>query len=666
MTPKQVFETGLQYHHYANTAYPLTPKSFKEFRINAPAEYPDFLKKQWADVDHLNLYVHVPFCTVRCRFCEYVVLENTGINTENVYVTLLLKEIEMYKQLLQGKTIEGYDLGGGTPTKLSAENLQKITTAVQTAFDFNNDVIYSIETTPAIAANEPEKLKAVFDMGYKRISMGVQTISEKLLNELGREGTTHIYEKAVENIRKTGYTKFNIDLMYGFLHQTEESFETTLRYAMALKPEYITLYRNRYKGTKLENEAGGVSLYKIILQYRLAYRVLTENGYMANVGKNTFSRIEGDYGTSDYLTNRVIEGSAYLGMGLGAQSFAANYLAYNEGAANKKLTKYKQKIENNQFPIQDIYALNQEEAIAKMISVAFYFGFIDFEAFKKRFGVEFTTHFRNEVAYVLENNLMEKKGKRIYFTPRGADYLNGIIPLFYSQRSKKELLDLYHSQNQQPKSQGEKEFLKAYNIQKFERPSVATDIVVFALPSLKNCKKFIEHNDFQILLVKRGEHPYMNEWALPGGFVKPNEPVEQTAHRELKEETGVTAATPSQLQMFSTPGRDPRGWIISCAFTAIVDKNALSLQFGSDAIDTQLYAVNLAKESHENSLSIANARVDTYHLQLTHENSILSATIEKQTTVSATGIHENYEITQSNGLAFDHAKIILIALEKMK
>jgi oxygen-independent coproporphyrinogen-3 oxidase len=162
---------------------------------------------------------------------------------------------------------------------------KKITNALTSSFNFSKDVVFSIETTPVIAAREPEKIEAVYKMGYKRISMGIQTISEKLLNELGREGTTHIYEKAVKNIRKAGFSMFNIDLMYGFLHQSEDDFENTIRYAIGLKPEYITLYRNRYKGTKLEQEAGGVSLYKIISQYRLAYNLLTENGYSANVGK---------------------------------------------------------------------------------------------------------------------------------------------------------------------------------------------------------------------------------------------------------------------------------------------------------------------------------------------------------------------------------------------
>ena len=125
--PKQIFDTGLQYHHYANTAYPLTPKSFTNFKLNDESEYLKFLQVELSKVDKLSLYVHIPFCKVRCKFCEYAVLENSDIAAEDEYVELLLREIEMYKNLLQGKTIVGYDMGGGTPTKLSFKNIKKIT-----------------------------------------------------------------------------------------------------------------------------------------------------------------------------------------------------------------------------------------------------------------------------------------------------------------------------------------------------------------------------------------------------------------------------------------------------------------------------------------------------------------------------------------------------------
>ncbi len=653
MSPKQIFETGLQYHHYANTAYPLTPTSLKEFRIKDKSEYLDFLKSEWSKTNELSLYVHIPFCKVRCKFCEYVVLDSSDSPVEDEYVSLLIKEIEIYKEMLNGKRIVGYDLGGGTPTKLSNENLQLITSTLQSSFNFDENVIFSIETTPIIAAQEPEKIKAVYDMGYRRISMGIQTISERLLNDLGREGTTHIYESAVENIRKAGYTMFNVDLMYGFLYQSDEDFENTIRYAIALNPEFITLYRNRYKGTKLEGESGGVSLYKIIHQYRIAYRILTENGYEGNPGKNTFSKVKNDYGTSDYLTKRVIDGVPYVGLGLGAQSFGMDYLAYNSGAANKKLNIYKEKIEKGLLPIQDIYALDQEEVIAKMISVAFYFGFVDLDAFYKRFQLSFVDYFKDEVEFVISEGLMELKGQRLYLTSRGSDYINGIIPLFYSKRSKKELKTLLASNTNL--STGEKEFLKAYDLKAFDRPSLTSDIIVFTEEQAAK--------SYSVVLIKRGEHPFMNDWALPGGFVKNSESAEDTAYRELMEETSIEDIPLSQIYFESQPNRDPRGWIVSCVFAGLTQKENLKLQYGDDAMNIGLFSIKTEVKEIKDT---EKGKIEKIHLQLKHETIILESEIEKETIITSFGRKSVYKILTSKGIAFDHASMILRGIDALE
>jgi oxygen-independent coproporphyrinogen-3 oxidase len=665
MDVKQIYENGLLYHHYANTAYPLTPKSFMEYRVNDSSQISGFLASEWAKTNELSLYVHIPFCKVRCKFCEYAVLKDVDSSTEDLYVSLLLEEIELYRTLLKGKMVAGYDLGGGTPTKLSVENLGKITNAVTNSFYMPDDVVFSIETTPVIAAQEQKKISEVYKMGYKRISMGIQTVSEKLLNELGREGTAHIYEQATQNIRKAGFKQFNIDLMYGFLHQTNEEFENTIRYAVSLNPEYITLYRNRYKGTKLEQEAEGVSLYKIICQYRLAYEILLENGYMANVGKNTFSKIQDDYGTSDYLTKRVIYGTPYVGMGLGAQSFGIDYLAYNEGAANKQLAKYQEKIENHQYPVQDIYRLPKEESIAKMVSVAFYFGFVDLESFQSRFGLSFLDYFKNEVDFVTQKGLMEIKENRIFLTQRGADYINGVIPLFYSDKSKTELSEL--SSKRPKRSVGEEEFLKAYKIDNYDRPSLATDIVVFALKS-NEMDQYGELpvKKLSVLMIKRGEHPHMNDWALPGGFVRHGESVEEAAYRELHEETGVSEVCLSQLQVFSEPKRDPRGWIVSCSFIALTERKKLSLQFGEDAMDAQWFEIRYQKlDTTTEAMKNETRKREQYSLVLTNDVIKLNAKLELITTGSSHNKKVEYHILDIDGIAFDHAKILAFAIERL-
>ena len=435
-----------------------------------------------------------------------------------------------------------------------------------------------------------------------------------------------------------------------WVNQNDKDLENTVLYAIALKPTQITLYRNRYKGTKLESEAGGVSLYKAMRQYRLAYQTLTAHGYRAEIGKNTFSREPGDWGTSDYLTHRVIEGTPYLGLGLGAQSFGKNYLSYNEGAATKKMESYREKILAGEFPLQDIYDLPPEESMAKMIAVAFYFGFIDLKCFKKRFGVKLTEIYPEEIEFLRKRQLMELTGDRLALTPRGADYINGVIPLFYSPRSKAELVRLYE-RRKDPENEGEKTFLAHYSIEKYDRPSVATDVVAMTLRSTDAGNyRSPTRNYLSVLLIRRGEHPFMNRWALPGGFLRHGEPVGHCAQRELFEETGLNTDALYPLGCFSEPGRDPRGWIISNAFLSVIGREDLSLRSGDDAMDARWFDLHFREEGDILKYDLVNDRISLH--------------AELKTKQNAFG-QFSFEILNSD-LAFDHAKIIAASLKTLQ
>ena len=441
MNLNDLFLKGIEMHHITNTAYPLTPSSFMKYKLRDGKQIHQLLIKDMEKLDALALYAHVPFCQHRCKFCEYAVVSGADAQFKDEYTDKMLREMDMYAEIAGDKRVLGFDIGGGTPTQLSVKQLERIANHARRRFPFDPRTEMSIETTPVIAANEGEKIAALYEMGFRRISMGIQTIDAALLTSFEREGGVKLYDSAMGQIRRAGFEKFNVDLMYGFLHQSRQDFLATLHYTIAARPEYITLYRNRYKGTKIAEEAQDVTLGMVNRQYEAAYEALTAAGYLASYGKNTFSRIPGDYGTSDYLTGRVMDGLPYLGFGLGAQSFGHQYLAYNEGAAAKALGGYFKKLDAGEFPLQDIYNLPLEEAIAKMVSVAFYFGFLDLGRFEWRFGVDFTAHFRDEINFLQQRGLITFEGGKMVVTKAGVDQIGGVIPMFYSQMSREELLN---------------------------------------------------------------------------------------------------------------------------------------------------------------------------------------------------------------------------------
>jgi 8-oxo-dGTP diphosphatase len=214
----------------------------------------------------------------------------------------------------------------------------------------------------------------------------------------------------------------------------------------------------------------------------------------------------------------------------------------------------------------------------------------------------------------------------------------------------------------------EREFLEQYRAGDYERPSVAADMVIFTVTETdKDNYRKLPDKELRILLIQRGGHPFLGKWALPGGFVRPNETTEQAAARELREETGVEHVHLEQLYTFSGIARDPRTWVMSCCYMALINSTSLQLKAGDDAASAAWFKVGyrLLREGKE---LIEDGYVHTfqYGLKLSSGDEELTAVVERAVTVTPTMTATDYAIVSSGGLAFDHAKMIACAVERLR
>lgn len=202
----------------------------------------------------------------------------------------------------------------------------------------------------------------------------------------------------------------------------------------------------------------------------------------------------------------------------------------------------------------------------------------------------------------------------------------------------------------------EKEFLTGYKPGDYPRPSVATDMVIFTVTDAEeeNYRKLAE-KELRILLIKRGGHPYLGCWALPGGFVRPTETTGEAAVRELKEETGVEQPYLEQLYTFSDPKRDPRTWVMSCSYMALIDSSRVQVRAGDDAAKAAWFQAAFRKREQE-------GKRELWELTLSHEETFLQAVLEKETGRPFT----ESRILDSGGLAFDHARILAYGFERLR
>lgn len=199
----------------------------------------------------------------------------------------------------------------------------------------------------------------------------------------------------------------------------------------------------------------------------------------------------------------------------------------------------------------------------------------------------------------------------------------------------------------------EKEFLTGYSLEDYERPSVTADVAAFKITTeeSESYRKNPE-NKLQLLLIRRGGHPYKGMWALPGGFLQKGETVEQCALREIFEETNVQPVSIMSVGVFSEPERDPRGWIISSAYVSVICDESVKQIGMDDADDAQWFSVSFFAGDDGN-----------YRLTLTHEETVLNAVLNAEH--SSFG-RTSFRILESGGLAFDHAAIIAAALSALR
>ncbi len=214
----------------------------------------------------------------------------------------------------------------------------------------------------------------------------------------------------------------------------------------------------------------------------------------------------------------------------------------------------------------------------------------------------------------------------------------------------------------------EKQFLLSYNAGKYERPSVTVDMLIFTVTDQekKNYRKLPE-KVLRLLMIKRGEHPYIGQWALPGGFVRMDESLDEAAVRELKEETNIDGIYMEQLYTWGNVSRDPRTRVISTSYMSLVDSSALDIKASDDADDAKWFTVICKLHKEQKTVTEKGYILKRlFKLDLKNEEDNLSAVISVVKTVEGKVTEITREIVESNGIAFDHAKIIEYAIERLK
>ncbi|MCG2612460.1 oxygen-independent coproporphyrinogen III oxidase [Flavobacterium sp. SM15] len=321
------------------------------------------------DSEGISLYIHLPFCESLCTFCGCHKRITKRHEVEHPYIEAVLKEWNLYCDLFPEKPIiKEIHLGGGTPTFFSPKNLENLITGIFKRAEKAEEYEFSFEGHPNNTTRE--HLQKLFDLGFRRVSFGVQDYSEKVQNAIHRIQPFHNVAKVTFWAKEIGYTSISHDLIFGLPFQTLENIVDTIEKTKALSPDRLAFYSyahvpwikgNGQRGFKDQDVPKDDEKRRL---YEIGKQLLAKKGYH-EIGMDHFAH------KKDSMFQAFQEGKLHrnfmgytssktqLMIGLGVSSISDSWYGFAQN--EKSLEDYYTRLEINEIPVFKGHILNDED-----------------------------------------------------------------------------------------------------------------------------------------------------------------------------------------------------------------------------------------------------------------------------------------------------------------
>ena len=354
------------------TSYPTADRFYNEFQ---QPEYIATLENTLSgSLKPVSLYVHIPFCNVICYYCGCNKVITKDTRKADEYLTYLEKEMALLAPHLHGKhKLAQLHFGGGTPTFLSDEQLERVFAMIREHFELLPDGEYSIEIDPRKVSRE--SVFKLGKLGFNRMSVGIQDFDPKVQAAVNRIQTVEETRNVIEAAREAGFKSISVDLIYGLPHQSVESIKPTLETVLSLSPDRLALYHYAHlphifkPQRRIDTNAVPSSEEKLdILQY--AVHLLDERGYVF-IGMDHFAKPEDELAIAlrEGRLQRNFQGySTYADcdlVAIGVSSIGKIGDTYSQN--ERDLEQYYAALDNNQLPIMRGFQLSDDDVMRRQI-----------------------------------------------------------------------------------------------------------------------------------------------------------------------------------------------------------------------------------------------------------------------------------------------------------
>ena len=368
----------------------------------------------------LGLYIHIPFCRKRCKFCYFKVYTDKNASEIELYLDALIKENELYSltRAFQGRQLRFAYFGGGTPSYISEKQLHYLVAGLNRHVSWGNAEEVTFECEPGTL--QKSKLKALKEIGVTRLSLGIEHFDDKILEANGRAHLSPEIYRAYDWAREIGFPQINIDLISGMMGESEEKWRDTVRRAIELEPDSVTIYQMELPyNTLISQEILKDGIQSpiadwITKRYWLdyAFEQFQEHGYQI---ASTYTLATGKKPCRFIYTDALWHGGDMIGLGVSSFSHFGGVNFQNA----HNFEEYLRILNSDRLPLLRAVSLTAKQRLIREMVLQLKTGQLDTEYFRQKFGVNIWEEFQAVYQQLKQKGLLDREEKTITLTRRG-------------------------------------------------------------------------------------------------------------------------------------------------------------------------------------------------------------------------------------------------------
>ncbi|MCI0414119.1 coproporphyrinogen III oxidase family protein [bacterium] len=380
----------------------------------------------------LGLYLHIPFCRKRCKFCYFRVYTEKNSDEVQSYLDALRKEVDLYSKLpsVAGRTLKFVYFGGGTPSFISANHLKSLSRRLKESISWKGSEEVTFECEPGTLTET--KLEVIKQIGVTRLSLGVESFDDFVLEENGRAHRSKEIYRVMPWIRSLNFQQLNIDLIAGMLGETWDTWRDAVQRTIDLSPDSVTIYQMELPfNTVFSHELVRGDL-RIPLAnwdtkrawHDYAFEHLVNNGY---VHSSAYTMVK-DKNHRFVYRDSVWHGTDMIGTGVASFSHMSGVHFQNL----PDWDGYMQSLESNKLPLHRAYPISKRERLIREVILQLKLGEIRTEYFQNKFHTNVLEEFREPLEQLQSKGyLTVHNPDRIQLTRSGLLRVDQLLPLFY-------------------------------------------------------------------------------------------------------------------------------------------------------------------------------------------------------------------------------------------